>query len=108
MLFRSVVNRDDHYGEILAREYEGRVKLTTYGFGVDCDFKAGNVKQTSQGSEFQLQANGRSFLVRLPLIGRFNVYNALAALGAAVAMRVPLREAVSALADAPQVPGRLE
>ena len=104
----AVVNRDDHYGEILAQEYEGRVKLTTYGFGVDCDFKAGNVKQTSQGSEFQMQANGRSFLVRLPLIGRFNVYNALAALGAAVAMRVPLREAVSALADAPQVPGRLE
>lgn len=104
----AVVNRDDFYGEILAREYKDRVKLTTYGFGVDCDFKAGNVKNTAQGAEFQMHADGRSYLVRLPLIGRFNVYNALAALAAAAALRVPMREAVAALAEAPQVPGRME
>jgi len=66
------------------------------------------VKQSQQGTEFQLEAKGHSYLVRLPLFGRFNVYNALAALGAAAAMRVPLREAVTALAEAPQVPGRME
>lgn len=104
----AVVNRDDRYGEVLVRDYAERVKLCTYGFGVDCDFKAGNVKQSRQGTEFQLEAKGRSYLVRMPLIGRFNVYNAVAALAAAAALRVPLREAVGALAEAPQVPGRLE
>ncbi|MDE0596434.1 MAG: UDP-N-acetylmuramoyl-L-alanyl-D-glutamate--2,6-diaminopimelate ligase [Roseibacillus sp.] len=104
----AVVNRDDAYGEVLVREYADKVKLKTYGFGLGCDFKAGNVKQTSRATEFQLYANGKSYLVRLPHIGRFNVYNALAALAAVSAMRVPLREAVAALADAPQVPGRME
>lgn len=104
----AVINRDDAHGEVLVREYAGRVNMITYGFGMDCDFKAGNMKQTSQGAQFQLFAKGKSYLVRLPLIGRFNVYNALGALGAAAAMRIPLREAVAALAKATQVPGRME
>ena len=104
----AVVNRDDFHGEILAREYADRVNLITYGFGVDCDFKAGNVKQTSQGAHFQLYAKDKSYLVRLPLIGRFNVYNALAALASAAALRISMREAVAALASVPQVPGRME
>ena len=46
--------------------------------------------------------------VRVPLIGRFNVANSLAALAAAHALGVGLREAVLSLAKSPQVPGRLE
>jgi UDP-N-acetylmuramoyl-L-alanyl-D-glutamate--2,6-diaminopimelate ligase len=46
--------------------------------------------------------------VRVPLIGRFNVYNAMAALAAANSLGVSLREAVLSLAKSPQVPGRLE
>jgi UDP-N-acetylmuramoyl-L-alanyl-D-glutamate--2,6-diaminopimelate ligase len=51
---------------------------------------------------------GRSYLVRLPLIGLFNVYNSLAALAGAHAMGVDVRTAVLALANAPAVPGRME
>jgi ABC-2 type transport system ATP-binding protein len=36
------------------------------------------------GTSYQLDAGGRSYLVRLPFIGTFNVYNSLAALAAAV------------------------
>jgi UDP-N-acetylmuramoyl-L-alanyl-D-glutamate--2,6-diaminopimelate ligase len=42
------------------------------------------------------------------LIGRFNVYNLLAAIAAASACGIKPREAVAALAGAPQVPGRME
>lgn len=104
----AVVNLDDRYGEVLAREYEGKLRILTLGFGVNCEFKAGRVKQSRRGTEFQLEARGNSYLVRFPLIGRFNVYNALCALAASAAIKVPLREAVRALAEAPQVPGRLE
>jgi UDP-N-acetylmuramoyl-L-alanyl-D-glutamate--2,6-diaminopimelate ligase len=44
----------------------------------------------------------------MPLIGTFNVYNSLAALAAAHAMGVDLRPAVTALAKAEPVPGRLQ
>lgn len=104
----AVINIDDRYGEVLAQEFAERLRVVTYGFGIDCDFRAGNLKQSRQGMEYPLSANGKSYLVRLPLIGRFNVYNSLAALATASAMRIPLRESVAALAEVQQVPGRLE
>ena len=104
----AVINLDDRYGELLAEEFAEKLKVVTYGFGIDCDFRAGNVKRHRDGVEYPLTANGNSYLVRLPLIGRFNIYNSLAALAAAASVRVPLREAVAALAETPQVPGRLE
>src|SRR5260370_3058533 len=59
-------------------------------------------------TSYQLDARGKSYLVRVPLIGRFNVANSLAALAAANALGIGLREAVLSLAKSPQVPGRLE
>src|SRR5690606_9109790 len=46
--------------------------------------------------------------VRLPLPGRYNVENALAAAAAALALGCPLEEIADVLGRAPQVPGRLE
>jgi UDP-N-acetylmuramoyl-L-alanyl-D-glutamate--2,6-diaminopimelate ligase len=80
----------------------------SYGFGIRSDFRASNVRSDFNGSTFQLDAVGRSWLVRLPLIGTFNVQNALAALAAAHVLGIDVRTAVLALADAPPVPGRLE
>src|SRR5256886_13723009 len=60
------------------------------------------------GTSYQLDARGKAYLVRVLLIGRFNVVNSLAALAAATALGVGLREAVLSLAKSPQVPGRLE
>jgi len=55
-----------------------------------------------------LDAKGKSYLVRVPLIGRFNVANSLAALAAANALGLNLREAILSLSKTPQVPGRLQ
>ncbi len=46
--------------------------------------------------------------MRVPLIGRFNVANSLAAIAAANSLGVSLRDAILSLAKSPQVPGRLE
>lgn len=103
-----IVNRDDGYGQRLIRRYEGRLNLITYGMGVGSDFRATRIASDVNGTRFELEAKGRSFLVRLPLIGRYNVYNAIAALAATKAMGLNLREAVHHLETAPQIPGRLE
>ncbi len=103
-----VINGDDRYGVEILKDYKDRLKLVSYGFSAGCDFCAGSVKQTFRGMEFQLDAKGKSFLVRVPLIGRFNVMNTLAVLAAANAIGIPLREAVAALKSVPGVPGRLE
>jgi UDP-N-acetylmuramoyl-L-alanyl-D-glutamate--2,6-diaminopimelate ligase len=82
--------------------------LLKYGCGVHADFRALDIRFDFKGTEFRLDAKGRSYLVRLPLIGRFNVYNALAAIAAGSAMGINTRESIASLASSPQVPGRLE
>ncbi|MEJ2202645.1 MAG: cyanophycin synthetase, partial [Gemmatimonadota bacterium] len=60
------------------------------------------------GSEFTLRVYGREATVRLPLLGAFNVQNALAAAAIAATRGVPVEEIARRLSSAPQVPGRLE
>jgi UDP-N-acetylmuramoyl-L-alanyl-D-glutamate--2,6-diaminopimelate ligase len=104
----AVINSDDRYGVELCSRLSKTTRLITYGVGNRADFRASNLKTELAGTSYQLDAQDRSFLVRLPLIGKFNVYNSLAALAAATALGVPLRAAVLALATAPAVRGRLE
>lgn len=103
----AVVNKDDRWGGELIKSFENRLKIVTYGFSSGSEFCAGKVKQSSRGMEFQLTAKGKEFLVRAPLIGRFNVMNVIAALAAVSALGVGLRDAIAALQDV-HVPGRLE
>ena len=104
----AVINTDDAYGAELAASLDGKMAVTRFGFGVNSDFRANNFRQTARGMDFELAAKGKTYLVRAPLIGRFNAYNLLGAIAAASACGIKPREAVAALAEAPQVPGRME
>lgn len=103
-----VVNTDDRFGRRLTEMEFPKLDLVTYGMGAGCDFRATNIRSDLNGTVFQLEIKGRTMLVRIPLIGNFNVYNTLAALAVAQGLKLNLREAVANLADAPQIPGRLE
>src|SRR5260370_41423125 len=72
------------------------------------DFRGLNYRVESTGNSYPLDVKGKSYLVRVPLIGRFNIYNSLAALATASSLGVDIRSSVLALARAPQNPGRLE
>src|SRR5438067_1329943 len=104
----AVINIDDRYGRQLLAKIHKKVSVVTFGMGASADFRASNYRMEFAGTSYQLDARGKSYLVRVPLIGRFNVANSLAALAAATALGVGLREAVLSLAKSPQVPGRLE
>lgn len=105
---KAAINIDDAYGNELAVGLDGKMPVIRFGFGVHCDFRANNFHQTARGMEFELAAKGKTYLVRAPLIGRFNVYNLLAAIAAASACGIRPRDAVAALVEAPQVPGRMQ
>lgn len=104
----AVINIDDRYGQKLVDLLQSITPVVTCGSGLRSDFRASSYRPEFSGTSYQLGALGRSYLVRLPLIGRFNVANSMAALAAAKALGISLREAVLALARSPQVPGRLE
>jgi UDP-N-acetylmuramoyl-L-alanyl-D-glutamate--2,6-diaminopimelate ligase len=105
---KAVINMDDPHGEKLIARLGRDIPVITYGMSARADFRASNYRAEFSGTSFQLDARGKIYLVRVPLIGRFNVSNAMAALAAANSLGVSLREAVLSLAKSPQVPGRLE
>ena len=104
----AIINLDDRYGQKLIGKIDNKTSVVTFGTGLKADFRASNYRMEFGGTSYQLDARGKSYLVRVPLIGRFNVANSLAALAAANALGIGLREAVLSLAKSPQVPGRLE
>lgn len=104
----AVINTDDARGNDLAKALDGKMPVIRYGFNVNCDFRANGFQQKAGGMTFELTAKGKSFLVRAPLIGRFNAYNLLAAIASASACGIKPRQAIAALAESPQVPGRME
>lgn len=101
-----VVNQDDRAWNALARG--ARVRRITFGVAASADVRAADVRVAASGSEFQLSFAGRSTPVRLPLIGEFNVSNAAAAAAAAWGLGADPGEIATRLAQAPQVPGRVE
>src|SRR6476646_6847033 len=104
----AVINIDDRYGEKLISRLQKTVPVITYGMGTRADFRVSSYRMEFGGTSYQLDARGKVYLVRVPLIGRFNVANSVAALAAANALGISVREAILSLGKSPQVPGRLE
>jgi UDP-N-acetylmuramoyl-L-alanyl-D-glutamate--2,6-diaminopimelate ligase len=104
----AVINTDDRYGTRIADDFSSRLAIATYGLGTRVEFRASDIRIDWSGTTYRLDAAGKSYLIRLPLIGRFNVYNSLAAIASAHSMGIEMRTAVKAIASAPSVPGRLE
>jgi UDP-N-acetylmuramoyl-L-alanyl-D-glutamate--2,6-diaminopimelate ligase len=84
------------------------VRVVKFGFAASADVRAVDPRFVPGGSEWELVTpRGRSE-VRLPLVGPFNISNALAAAAAAHLTGIGPTEIARGLSSAPQVPGRME
>jgi UDP-N-acetylmuramoyl-L-alanyl-D-glutamate--2,6-diaminopimelate ligase len=100
----AVVNADDPAWRALEVE-----RVTTFGIASEsADMRAIDVRYTPRGSAWTLSGGGERADVQLPLIGSFNVANALGASAAAWARGHSVFEIAERLAILPQIPGRLE
>jgi len=103
----AVLNADDPRWRYLAdRARDARV--ITYAVDALADVQAHIVASDARGSHLQITAFGERAEVTLPLVGRFNVYNALAAAAAGLAAGATLQHARAALSQARAVRGRME
>lgn len=101
-----VVNADDPAWEALPRRAQ-LVRLT-FGLARPADVAARDLRLAADGSRFTLRLGDRSVDVRLPLLGAFNVSNALAAAATAWGLGRDPGDVAARLATAPPVAGRLE
>lgn len=99
------VNRDDRAWDEL--DPAGR-RVRTFALDAEADIRAEALELTAAGSTFTLAMDGERAPVRFPLLGRYNVENALAAAAIGAAAGLTVREIADGLSSAPQVKGRLE
>ena len=86
----------------------GAPRLVRFALDADADVRATDRRYTPRGSSWSLCATGDEAPVSLPLIGDFNVANALGAAAAGWALGLGVGELAARLSSLPQVPGRLE
>ena len=104
----AVLNGDDEYGQKLVAFSKTRsAEVLTYGWSKG-DFHAEKVDITPRGTRFDLVMPQETIPLFSPLIGKVNVYNILAAAGAAYARNCPPEAIAKGVAALTRVPGRFE
>jgi UDP-N-acetylmuramoyl-L-alanyl-D-glutamate--2,6-diaminopimelate ligase len=99
-----VVNANDSAWRAL----KTKSRRLTFGTRGSTDVRARDVRFTPDGTQWTLDVAGTAQNVVLPLIGDFNVMNALGASAAAWSLGLAPETIASRLSRVPQVPGRLE
>ncbi len=103
---RGVVNIDDPWGARLASNTT--LAYTSVSAQVEADVRAANVISSSRGVTFDLVSTDSSASVSLPLVGGFNLSNALIAAGMALDLGVDLATIAAALSEIHPISGRME
>jgi UDP-N-acetylmuramoyl-L-alanyl-D-glutamate--2,6-diaminopimelate ligase len=101
----AVLNTDDEYGKRLA----GLAKRSvTYGLNSAADLTTKKFQLTFSGLSFTAQTPGGKVQVSSALVGRINVYNILAAIGAAQALGLSNEVIEAGIRNLASVSGRFE
>jgi UDP-N-acetylmuramoyl-tripeptide--D-alanyl-D-alanine ligase len=94
----AVLNADDEYVCQFGRDFKG--KVVTFGTKRAADVSARNIKLNgAEGSTFDLVVGSVEEPVTFPLVGEHNIYNALAAAGAAIERGLTPSQAAVALSS---------
>ena len=104
MCERFLVNADDPYGQRLLADGLHR----SYGLEHAADYRITDLEESATGTRFTLVTPGGSHAVASPLLGRFNVYNLLAALAGVAEAGFDLAELLPGVSQLTGAPGRLE
>lgn len=103
---KGVMNADSEWSAWMVQG--STIPTLTYGIHNASDLKADHLVLTPKGMEFRVCFEKQYYQCKSGLIGRFNVYNCLAAMGALIASGFSLEKVLPLLARFKQVPGRLE
>jgi len=101
----AVINADDAFGPWFAQRAGDR-RVLRFGLEADADLRAVDIRCSASGSQFRLLTPQGEVAVVLPLPGRHNLRNALAAAAMALAVEAPLSAVAEGLAHAQTVAGR--
>ncbi len=103
---KGVINIDDEGGKKIAAS--AKCPILTVGLSIEAEVKAENIDITARGTEFDVEYAGAVYHISIPIPGKFSVYNALSAMGAALQMGISMDIIAEGLKNAEGVIGRVE
>lgn len=106
----AVINYDDAYGRQILADMTSPVRAISYSAGGDerALLRAENMVMQASGTALNLSWAGQTHPVKIPLLGRFNVSNVLAAIGSVMGLGLEFTDVLPHLSKLQGVPGRLE
>jgi UDP-N-acetylmuramoyl-L-alanyl-D-glutamate--2,6-diaminopimelate ligase len=105
----AVINLDDEYAQKFIEICPTNVQVLTYSLkNPEAKVRAENVHYTIHGASFKCVTPAGEMDIQLKIAGQFGVYNALAAIATAVALKVPLQIIKTALESVTGIRGRFE
>jgi len=104
----AIVNNDDKFTKSIIKKT--KAKIITYGITKPADItgKIKNVSLTGTNVEVKLRYQSKSLAINLPMPGRHNVYNMLAAIGAVKTLKISNNFIRNGFEQLKPVAGRLE
>jgi UDP-N-acetylmuramoyl-L-alanyl-D-glutamate--2,6-diaminopimelate ligase len=101
----ALVNADDKRTPYIIKN--ASCKIMSYGIERG-DIRAEGINFFPEHTEFKIMTSAGVNFVKLPLVGKFNVYNALGAIGVAVSQGIKLKDAIRGIEKAKLPPGRFQ
>jgi UDP-N-acetylmuramyl-tripeptide synthetase len=102
----AIINIDDPYGQRLEREI--RCQTLSFGFDPNAKIHVLNHQSRVDGTDLTVQIPSGEIRYRLQLVGRPNIYNTMAATGAALALGIDAQAIQKGIEGLEGVPGRVE
>lgn len=102
----AVINKDDPKFESLCKKINGRI--ITYGLDSEANIHASNINLSLNGTSFSIEFAGEMGYINSSLVGLFNVYNILAAVGVGIACGISVKDSLLRLRGYKQSFGRME
>jgi len=103
----AVLNKDDDSYPYLSKI--SRVPQLSYSLSTDSDLWADEIVNSPSELSFTVHDCGEAYRMQTPLVGRYNIYNSLAAIALTVyGLDIPISVAQEAFKSLPPVPGRME
>jgi len=104
----AIINADDAQKEKVIASTHTDAHILTYGIEKVADVQAANIACSLRETRFSVSYKGDQVEFSMPLIGAFNVSNALAAISVGLIQKHSLEELSKYIKTCPSVPGRLE
>ena len=85
-----IINNDNDLLNVWAKEYSGSIQVRTCGIENKSDFLAKDISADEYSSSFEIEVNGKTEKIVVPIGGKHFIYNALSAIAVGLELGIPV------------------